>query len=296
MEFAGYLLLPSLSVEQVNAEANMYIAGFPALTAFTGFGHWLELNWLQDLVNQHDLENLQVCGVSIIGHQLSLIPGQNKCPPALHGKAPTNPKSMNPPIIQELKADLRLSLVLSIWMDEDDEHCEVDSAIQDQLTQLNAILMKTPLAGGRVVRHGHLAWCNSSQALTKQLKKIGNGWLLCNRKELLIPESDDDNRDSLDRLLDVLALNKNDDGHYTRNQPGWIIPTAIGYRLIESPKRREGTRQSLPHAYAEPVTSVAQWRYLSSHSKNNLDLKNMQAIWQHTYDAENRLLIVDTTD
>ncbi|MCX4030213.1 hypothetical protein H0A36_17720 [Endozoicomonas sp. SM1973] len=296
MEFAGYLFLPSLSIEQANAEANMYIAGFPALTAFTGFGHWLELNWLKDVASQHELETLQIRGVSIIGHQLSLIPGQSKCPPALHGKAPTKPKSMNPPIVQELKVDLRLSLVLSVWMDEDEEPCEVDSAIKEQLAQLNGLLVKTPLAGGRVIKHGHIAWCNSSQKLTEQLKKIGNGWLLCNRKELLMPEDDGDEQDSLDRLLDVLALNKNDDGQYTRNQPGWIIPTAIGYRLIESPKNRTGTRQPLPHAYAEPVTSVAQWRYLSSHSKNNLDLKNMQAIWQHTYDANNRLLTVDTTE
>ena len=38
----GFILFNHVRVEGVNAEANQYVAGFPGVSAFTGYGHLLE--------------------------------------------------------------------------------------------------------------------------------------------------------------------------------------------------------------------------------------------------------------
>ena len=297
MEFSGYLLLPRLKLEQVNAEGNLHVAGLPAITAFTGFAHWLQLHWLDKLTKAKDLEPMKINGVAIIGHYLQMYEGQAKCPAALQGSAPTSAEKMNPPIVQELKADMGVTLVLRLYRDEEDDQSDVANAIdEDSLKKLNALLGQVPIAAGRSVSHLMPRYLPSSDGLAKALGELNGGWLLCNRKELLDPQGDDDTRDPLDRLLDLLALHKDESGRFFRSQPGWLIPVSIGYRLLETPKQRPGVRHGLIHAYAEPVTSVAQWCYLPSFTfqRDAFDLQKMDSFWRHTRDDQHGLLVVDT--
>lgn len=296
MIHAGYLVFPNLQLENVNAEANLHVAGLPAITSLTGFMYWLQLNWLTREVENAEAEEMVFEGVAIIGHSLSLYEGQSKCPQALYGMAPTRPDEMNPSIVQELKGDLGITLIVKVMQDEDgDEECVRDVFSKHNLNQLAARLLGMPIAGGRIVKPTEPFFVISSQKLVEKLRKLPSGWLLCNAKEHL-DGNGDDTRDALDRLLDALAVTRGDDGKFHRQQPGWLIPVAIGYRLLEEPVSRPGTRKQLPHAYAEPVISLAQWRYLPSliHAASSCDLQGMGALWRHTWRPNHRLCVVDT--
>lgn len=296
MIHAGYLVIPCLQLENVNTEANLHVAGLPAITSFTGFVHWLQLNWLAREVESAEAEEMVFQGVAIIGHSLSLYEGQSKCPQALHGMAPTRPEEINPSIVQELKGDLGITLIIKVIQDEDgDEECVRGVFSKNNLKQLAARLLEMPIAGGRLVKPTAPFFVTSSKRLAEELRNLSYGWLLCNAKEHL-DGKDDDSRDALDRLLDALAVTKGDDDTFHRQQPGWLIPVAIGYRLLEAPVARPGTRKQLPHAYAEPVISLAQWRYLPSliHGANSCDLQGMGALWRHTWHPNHRLCVVDT--
>ena len=296
MIHAGYLVIPCLQLENVNTEANLHVAGLPAITSFTGFMHGLQLNWLAKEVDNAEVEEMVFQGVAIIGYSLALYEGQSKCPQALDGMAPTKPEEINPSIVQELKGDLGITLIIKVMQDEDgDEECLRDVFSKHNLDQLAARLLQTPMAGGRIVKPTKPFFVISSKRLVEELRKLPPGWLLCNAKEHLDGKVDD-TRDSLDRLLDALTVTKSDDGKFHRQQPGWLIPVAIGYRLLEEPLNRPGTRKQLPHAYAEPVISLAQWRYLPSliHAANSCDLQGMGALWRHTWHPNHRLCVVDT--
>ncbi|WP_257266528.1 type I-F CRISPR-associated protein Csy2 [Endozoicomonas sp. ONNA2] len=296
MNHAGYLLLPDLRLENINAEACLHVAGLPSITAFTGFAHALQLNWLTREVEKVEGDHLAFHGVAIIGHDLALYDGQAKSPPALHGMHPTKPEDMNPSIIQEMKGDLNISLILKIIQEDDeDEECLDNIFSHENLQGLAAFLTRTPLAGGRIIKQQLPVFAASSTALAEKIQRLPAGWLLCNAKEQLESRNDDP-RDNLDRLLDALAGVRGDDGKYHRQQPGWLIPTSIGYRLLEPPTNRPGTRKQLPMAFAEPVISLAQWRYLPSlvHATNALDLRGENALWRHTYSPTDRLCVVDT--
>ena len=56
----GFILLEGLKLSNVNAEANFYVFGFPAVTGFTGFGHWLELKLNEELTNKFRVEGVGI--------------------------------------------------------------------------------------------------------------------------------------------------------------------------------------------------------------------------------------------
>lgn len=64
------------------------------------------------------------------------------------------------------------------------------------------------------------------------------------------------NPDSLTAVANILYPEKRERGD------GWLIPTAIGYRLLEDPDRvpkRRGTRRpDVPHVFAEPGVGIAE--------------------------------------
>ena len=54
-----FIVIPHIRVTGANALNSLYSAGFPAMTAFLGFGHTLERN----------IHGLQVTGVGVVVHQ-----------------------------------------------------------------------------------------------------------------------------------------------------------------------------------------------------------------------------------
>ncbi|MGD0959248.1 MAG: type I-F CRISPR-associated protein Csy2 [Methylomonas sp.] len=52
-------------------------------------------------------------------------------------------------------------------------------------------------------------------------------------------------------------------------QHGYFRPMAVGYQLLENPQQRQGARNNLPHAFAEPVFTLIRFRSVASVRKSH---------------------------
>jgi CRISPR type I-F-associated protein Csy2 len=270
-----YLLLEDIQVGDLNAEGNSLTAGASILpTGVCGFGHWLQ---------RQCPELGEVEAVAVAVHEFQMQPGMTRNPMALHGFA--RDKILNPPIVQELKADARLSLLL--------RHAVTAARLGEGPESVEAALRRrlpgASLCGGRCHRIGAIAAYEENadevflhsgakrdlQALQRRLRgwrpRNLDGWFLKDRADLIrdYNQSRAESglpRDDLAAVLDALALYVGRDGEgkplsYRRAQLGWIAPLAIGFQAIESPNHeRPGRRDpSFPHAYAEPMTGLGEF-------------------------------------
>ena len=73
-------------------------------------------------------------------------------------------------------------------------------------------------------------------------------------------------------------------------QQGYFRPMAVGYQVLESPQQRLGTRNNLPHAFAEPVFTLIRFRSVASIRKSHNPRKGDGSyVWQPGVRAENVL-------
>ena len=224
-------LLPNLRASRVNLLMNDYAAGLPSPLALLG---------LADLIVR----------------RIGLPPWSGRVIPVLHEVTPsagrTKPE-MEPDagtfgpveIIEDLTGTVELSLLLHL------PGCERESAIRDALSgaslaggtiQNDRVEVRTVTPDGsafRGLRRG-TAMVRPDQA-GRRLISSGD----------LTPE-----QPGLAAIAEILFPEERGPGH------GWLVPSAVGYRLIEEPEtapRRIRTRtRSVPHVFAEPVVGVAE--------------------------------------
>jgi hypothetical protein len=70
----------------------------------------------------------------------------------------------------------------------------------------------------------------------------------------------------------------------TRNEPGFLFLSSIGYQLLEQPKQRRNTRFSWPHAFAEPIFSLIELIPASKAMKVTEKGEMADLYWQKKYD------------
>ena len=241
----GYVVFNQVKVEGLNAEPNQYIIGFPSITAFTGYGHLFERK-----ANERFPETrIVVNGVSIICHDFSLEEGHPKVVGSTQGVAAG--KIVNPPILEEVKADMTVSLILSIMIQDDPE---------DMVPEISdfghVFLDQAPMCGGTCWGQYPVETFLDIHELWGFLEQLPDGWLLQERLDLL----ESDTNDSLDQLLEISSVFRDDEqGPWSRNQPGWIVPLAVGYQAIEEPQKRLSVRQACPHVYAEALIGAGEF-------------------------------------
>ncbi len=296
METMAYLVIPSLSVKDFNAESNQYVAGIPAMTGFTGFGHGVE-RYLQSIGWA-----LQVDGVAVLMHELGLHSGHPKCPAAMQGAK----DFINPPIIEEIKGDMRVSLVLRLVGDgEDDDllqRVEAEFATKETRKSLYDWIYAHPCCGGSC--HDMGGWLQTLVAtqktdddkLEKALRRLhqrDKGYFVLLRDDLL-EAARAQGQDALDGLLDALRVYRKDgkDGSWQRNQEGWVVPLAVGYQAIETPQIRSGARKGAPHVYAEPLTTLGELVYAGWLWKPDFMLEKI--FWMHRHRAATHTYYVTT--
>jgi len=305
----AYLLLERLEAHGVNAEANPYIAGLPAVTAFTGFAHRLERDFLLD-------SGITVRGTAILLHRFQQHRGHPKTPPAL-ADIQLKDGDMNPPIVDELKGDGVFSLLLRLVLpagDETDDFADDDFADEPEAPAIDGpglarriarYLPALPLAGGGLASQGRTLWLDDKpESITRQLRRLADASLLIERNDLLEPPAGGSTgaedgtaaaEDALDRWLRALALLKIED-KWGRAQPGWIVPLALGYRALEPVQQRAGSRGGRPHVYAEPVCGLGECVPLirilrAEHPFTELREKGF---WRHVDLPDDGLFIVTT--
>lgn len=302
MQTAAYLILPLLDVEGFNAESNQYVAGIPAMTAFTGYGHLLErkiqaLGWKDEI---------QVEGVAVMVHEMNFHAGHPKCPDALPGTKSSD--ILAPRIIEEMKGDMSVTLILRLVVDIDSDDLDDDALTNFLLNPefkkfLYDFVYANPCCGGACHKVSTIKVTpyveeGDEALLSKELQRIhqrSKGHFIYSRSDL-IEQAQAQGADSLDAVLNAMRLRKttntNKQSYYKRDQEGWIIPLAIGYQALETPQARLGARKQALHVYAEPLTSLGELIYGGVLWRNTFEIGNY--LWVHQADAQKRTYTVKT--
>ena len=303
LETMAYVLIPSLQVKDFNAESNQYVVGIPAMTGFTGFGHGLE-RYLQFLGWE-----LAVEGVAVMLHDLRLHEGHPKCPAAMQGAK----DFVNPPIIEEIKGDMCVTLVLRLVGEESDALAgKVENTFNTPALRLALAnwIYANPCCGGscqemkglRLIPATVQAGDAYLLATLQRLQQHDKGFWVVPRYELLLQQQAH-GQDALDALFDTQRRTKQQLPHqsearwrrdaWIREQKRWLVPLAVGYQAIEVPQQRAGVRKGALHVYAEPLTSIGELLY-ASHWLWQANFTLERVLWVHKHDAQQQTYFVTT--
>ncbi|MEN9501649.1 MAG: hypothetical protein RI964_934 [Pseudomonadota bacterium] len=306
LETMAYVVIPSLQVRDFNAESNQYVVGIPAMTGFTGFGHGVERE-----LNRLGWE-LQVEGVAVMLHDLRIHEGHPKCPAAMQGAK----DFINPPIIEEIKGDMRVTLVLRLVGDYDDEalteKLNASFAAPETRQALYDWIHAHPCCGGSCHDLKALRLLVSTDAdddalllnVLRRLQQHDKGFWVVPRYDLLLQQQAD-GQDVLDALFDTQRRTKQKLEHHSevrwrrdawiRDEKRWIVPLAVGYQAIEVPQQRGGARDGVRHVYAEPLTSIGELVY-AAHWLWQADFVFERVFWVHRHDAQQQTYFVTTLE
>jgi len=238
-----YLVIPRIEVSNANAQPAWWMIGPPPLTAYAGFSHALALalglaRCRGFGVVHHDIQFLgEAAGGDFRPHQFRAA--------SLIDKDDYSSKNAYA-LSSQPTARCHLNLSLVIRFDEDDP---LD--LEDTLPRF---LRGARLAGGNIVKYGKVALLGS---LDETAKSIKNGHAIHERQDLMIRQEGE--RDMLDV---VLRLTDPQRRRTDPEAPPWLLPTTLGYRAITLFQKRKNARSDLPHAYAEPLVGMVQYRTL----------------------------------
>lgn len=294
-----YLVLNHLTVRDANAISGNLIYGFPALTSIEGFVQALNRALIQE-VEQKEAADIKASNVDGGNHPLLAARYQSWMLVAhefeakiyrehsgrdytfLQRKAPLTRSGANPPIIEEGRIDLTLSLVIEISVLENLS----ETVLQQGKSIIKRWLSQARLAGGVIETYKDIHWLDSKvddqQMKREIINQVGLGYVLCSG-EALIKQllAEDPTKDALDILLDTAKLQyerpENIDSRWQiktlqqkisqlktrRKEKGWIVPLMVGYQpisqLIEPHTVKAVRMPQYPTEFVEPIYSLGRW-------------------------------------
>ena len=263
-----FLLIPKLHVHNANALSGSYIIGFPAMTAWLGFVHALQRKLQADGFPEIDLCKVAVschdCNVQVYkgeyDYKYSIIGTSN--PLKKKGK-----EFERPPFIEEPRCHLVVSLLIELNNLAVENDKLFLHTVQELLPQLKA-------AGGDIEKISTLQILyvdeDEPQTTSHAVRCLMPGYVIIDRSDLLkepLPEG----KDTLDQLLDVLSVRftpKEHTGADTipqwspqKQQPGWLVPLAVGFKDISGPMRvRHQRSYDYEHHFAESVVTICEFK------------------------------------
>jgi CRISPR-associated protein Csy2 len=313
-----YLVLGQIQIQNANSIAGL-TWGFPAITQFLGFTHALN----RKVSSQYDGDyEFELTGCAVISHTIQnkvyqakqyadfeFI--QSKNPPTL-----AKHKSASPPIIEEGKMNLTVSLVI-----------ELDKTLTlttDEITELEKkieiLCYRMRIAGGTLlsINKVKLLAASTDSQHVDMLRKIKRltmpGFVLQDRSEYLQQhyqalltrhkESGNTNEEPsfLDAWLDFSALkfqaipeliegqikvDANTDAKWeyiTKPKQGYLVPLMTGYKAISelyTPNVVKNTRDEItPSRFVEAIHSIGEWK--SMHNTQNI----ADTIWRYKHEEE----------
>lgn len=313
-----YLVLSHIDIQNANSIAG-FTWGFPAITHFLGFTHALNRKFSNHYEGEYKSE---LTGCAVISHtfrnklyQSEKSAGfrflQSKNPPVL-----AKHKSTSPPIIEEGKMNLTVSLVIelnkSLALTTDDVD-KLQKSILSKCYQMH-------LAGGAIlnIKQVKLLSASTQEQHVNMLRKIKRltmpGFVLLDRSDylekhyqaLLARHSENktasDEPQLLDAWLDFAALKFKAMPHLNVNQSepdentpanwepvakpnqGYLVPLMTGYKAI-SELYEAGTvlntrDEIMPSRFVEAIHSIGEWKGM--HSPNSVD----EIIWRYEHDGQ----------
>jgi len=311
-----YLVLSHIQIQNANSISGL-TWGFPAITQFLGFTHALT----RKISNQYNGEyDAELTGCAVVSHSIQnkvYQPKQyadfefiqSKNPPVL-----AKHKSASPPIIEEGKMNLTVSLVIELGKPltlTTEKIKEFEQKTEDLCYQMR-------IAGGTLlsIKNVKLLAASTQNQHTELLRKIKRltmpGFVLLDRHEYLQQhyqtlltrhkEGGPNEKPQLfDAWLDFSALkfkaipeltkDREPDGntnakweYIAKPNTGYLIPLMTGYKAISElyePNQVKNTRDDItPTRYVEAIHSVGEWK--SMHNTQNIT----NTIWRYQHDGQ----------
>lgn len=133
------------------------------------------------------------------------------------------------------------------------------------LEGVEAFLFNARFSGGVILGAGKVAIYESVE---DALESIPSGYLVLDRRDLLELQ---DGKDQAQLLVEALGgRNQKCDG------ASWLSATNVGYAAISSVEKRRGVREGYPHAFAEPLIGLVQYRSI----RKCEELDPSQILWR----------------
>lgn len=313
-----YLVLSHIEIQNANSIAGL-TWGFPAITHFLGFTHALNRKISSDYEGEPGIE---LTGCAVISHTFQnkvYQPKQyadfeflqSKNPPVL-----AEHKGSSPPIIEEGKMNLTVSLVI--------EFNQSGALTTGDIDQLQKKILSTcyqmRLAAGTIltIKQVKLLSASTQEQHTAMLRKIKRltmpGFVLLDRSDYLQEHYQtllaehkayngfSDEPQLLDAWLDFAALKFKANPHQTidksepdnstpanweyvaKPSPGYLVPLMTGYKAISELYEAAAvlnTRDEItPSCFVEAVHTVGEWKVM--HSVSNVD----DIIWRYKQDSK----------
>jgi CRISPR-associated protein Csy2 len=287
-----FLLLPHIKIHNANAMSSPYTIGFPAMTAWLGAVHALQRH-----VQQQGLADAKFTSVAVSCHQFDLqtYKGQGDFVNSIIGTAnPLDKTGSRPAFIEEARCHLEVSLLI--------EYRGVDSdELEDLIASINKQLLCMKFASGDVLSvkntENIVVDEDDEQEIKRVLAKLMLGYVLIERRDLMINAMQNENKDALDALLDHLKImhrsTQDEDGKVTwtssRKTAGWLVPIATGFQGISDLGEAKHQRDSsTPHRFAESVVTLGE--FVMPYRIKNLD----SMLWQYHVDSQKNLYLCQT--
>lgn len=293
----SYILLEKIRVEDANCIAGVTY-GFPAITGFLGFTHALSRKFNAEF-------GIEIIGCAIFSHDFSLHTNeqydvrfiQSKRPPVtLQGQKYRAEANKTPPIIEEGKMELTVSLLLRCK--------QVLSGADEQKNLYKNSLKKwvyqARLAGGSIPEIKNISFWTEESNINKLKRKLLPSFVLLDATSALekhVEQSkiDSPNSDLFDLWTDFFAYKAEstiaEDQQTVQwlrkdkpNPRGWFVPLMIGFKGISPLYNGQDVAHhrdpQYPFRFVEAVHSIGEWR--STHKIQNLS----DLIWTYHIDDE----------
>ncbi len=235
----SYVLIPRIEVCGANAQSAYTVVSGPSPLAFLGFARKL-------LIDLHggDVTDTDCVRVAILHHDLEMRgeDGYHFKPSQLRGSALTtgsNGKS-NDYVTGGLSMSLQPVALCNITVSL------ILSGFDDFTADLiGEVARNLRIAGGHIRDFGHIRIFDS---MNDAARRAGNGYFMTERNDILNVQGED----KIKAMLTAVSKREKDDG--------WLIPINLGFLPITPFTQKEASRGSFPHAYAEPLIGIVQYK------------------------------------
>jgi CRISPR-associated protein Csy2 len=283
------LLLPRIEIHNAIALSSPFTIGFPAMTAWLGAVHALQLK-----VNNGGFQNVSFKNVAVISHQVDLQvhKGVGDYVYSIIGTGnPLDKDGKRPSFIEEARCHLDASLLIEYsGIGIDDE----DTVMELILLNLNSSMK---VAGGDILSFKKPEYIKVEDGndldLRKLIRKVMPGYAIIERRELML-DAMQNGMDAIDALVDYLAVHhtceQDDNGNVIwssqRKTSGWIVPIATGFHGITELGTAKNQRDpDVQHRFAESIVTLGEFKM--PHRIKSLD----EIFWSYHVDPENRLYL-----
>ena len=253
----SYLVFPRVRVQAANMLSASFLMGGPPVFAAYGLGEALCF---------HLGGGAKVTGMALIHHNREALgqsfygvfsPQQRRAAAFTFGKSANGSdySSKNPPALSLQPvacAHLRVSI---IW--------ELEQVAG--VKEAREFLHRARLSGGLVTGHGEIVLEDSLEAA---FDRVGNGYVVTDRRDML----EDKGKNQAELLVEALGAQPSAGEDNT-----WLSATCLGYAAITSFEHRGGARCGYPHAFAEPLVGMVQYRSLRQWRK---EADAEEALWR----------------